>query len=146
MSSLLPSGCILIGMSCFCFLFSCPLAHCAVFHTHIHSHTRVHAVSHDFRSRCLPQSVSVNLILHTFVRTQKKKKKKIVSGIRFVCHLASFSLPLFILFGLFAAAWSFFSSTSTSVAYAYSYLCTLCVLAQKRLIRFLVEGKFRMIF
>lgn len=144
MSSLLPSGCILIGMSSFCFLFSCPLAHCAVFHTHTHTqHTCARSLSRLPLTLPAPECKREFNIAYFCAHA---KKKKIVSGIRFVCHLASFSVPLFILFGLFAAAWFFSHSSSTSVAYAYSYLCTLCVLAQKRLMRFLVEGKFRMIF
>lgn len=91
MSSLLPSGCILIGMSCFCFLFSCPLAHCAVFHTHAHIHIRARSLSR------LPLTLPSPVCKREFNIAYfcAHAKKKIVSGIRFVCHLASFFSFLF---------------------------------------------------
>lgn len=91
MSSLLPSGCILIGMSCFSF---CPLATLrTVSHAQslTHTHTRAPVGIRRLPFMLLLPSVSVNLILHTFVRTQKMQKKgternSFVSGIRFVCR------------------------------------------------------------
>lgn len=91
MSSLLPSGCILIGMSCLCFLFSCPLAHCAVFHTHTHTQdTRARSLSRLPLTLPAPECKREFNIAYFCAHA---KKKKIVSGIRFVCHhLASFFL------------------------------------------------------
>lgn len=129
MSSLLPSGCILIGMSCFSF---CPLATLrTVSHAQSHIHTYTPVGIRRLPFMLLLPSVSVNLILHTFVRTQKMQKKgternSSVSGIRFVCR----RLPPFSASCCFILLFCF-----THFTYAYSYLCTLymsvcvCVLA-----------------
>lgn len=130
MSSLLPSGCILIGMSCFCFFIFVPSGTlCSISHAHTHTRTHVHAVSHDFRSRCLPQSVSVNLILHTFVRTQKRRKSSLAFAL--YATLLLFLFPS----SFFLACLALLGSSLTLpplLLLMHIHICVPCVYLPKR--------------
>lgn len=121
MSSLLPSGCILIGMSCFFLYFR------ALWHT-VQYFTRTHARSLSRLPLTLP-GPECKREFNIAYFCAHTKKKKIVSGIRFVCHLPTvlFPSPFFLTCLLLLL----YSPPLPLLLLMHIHICVPCVLAPK---------------